>query len=79
VDESKPLPAGLRCSGCEWALRALHAEAVAAARQHVPPTWLALTTARRETLVNQNWPRACAVLAGAQHGVREVGRWRFLI
>ena len=33
--------------GCEWTVRALQAEAVAAARRGVPPTWMALTLERR--------------------------------
>ena len=34
--------------GCEWTVRALQAEAVAAARRGVPPTWMALTLERRQ-------------------------------
>ena len=56
--------------GCEWTMRALHAEAVAAARRGVPPTWLALSPERRETLVHQNWNRACGALAANEHSVR---------
>lgn len=54
--------------GCEWTLRALQTEAAAAARRGVPPSWLALGLERRETLVNQNWNRACASLAANQRG-----------
>jgi hypothetical protein len=57
-------------AGCEWTMRALHAEAVAAARRGVPPTWMALGPERREALVTQNWNRACGALAAGEHHMR---------
>ena len=66
------IPLGLRCSACELTLRAVHAEAVSAARRLRPPSWLAASPQTRETLVGANWNRACGVLA-ADDATRVVG------
>ena len=67
------IPPGLRCSGCELTLRAVHAEAVSAARRLRPPSWLAASPQTRETLAGANWNRACGALA-ADDATRVVGR-----
>ena len=59
------VPAGIRCSGCELVLAAVHASAVTAARRLNPPSWVAASEATREYLVEKNWNAACAlVVAG---------------
>ena len=57
------VPTGLRCSGCELTLAAVHASAVTAARRLNPPSWVTAGENTKQRLVEQNWNAACAFVA----------------